>query len=55
VGAADGMPALLDGISWAALLGDGGRPFRTRNGERSTERQPHFFSDILWSDCNLHT
>jgi hypothetical protein len=47
------MPVLLDGIAtvaWAALLGDGGRLFRTRNEDRSTERKPRFFSDILWLD-----
>jgi hypothetical protein len=50
--------ALVDGIAtlaWAALLGGGGRPFRTRNGESSTEGKPRFCSGILWSDCSLHT
>jgi hypothetical protein len=42
-------------LAWAALLGGGGRLFRSRNGERSTESKPRFFSDILWLEGNLHT
>jgi len=47
VGADDMLaPPLLKSMSslaWASLLGGGGRPFRTRNGGDSTERNPCFF------------
>ena len=49
--------ALLENMStlaWAALLGDGGRLLKTRNGENSAERKwcffPCFFSDIVVGD-----
>lgn len=42
--------AALNGTSaWTALLGDGGRLLRARNGEDGAERKPCCWSDILWS------